>query len=60
MLPPGLSTEPMLGCLGMLEIVCFLLEVGPSCLINHFREVIPIFMVKLHGLAFLEEEASGE
>lgn len=50
----------MLGCLGMLEIVCFLLEVGPGCLINHFREVIPIFMVKLHGLAFLEEEASGE
>lgn len=30
-LPSGLSTEPSLGCLGMLEMVCFLLKLGPSC-----------------------------
>lgn len=59
-LPSGLSTEPRLGCLGMLEMVCFLLKLGPNCLINHFREVIPIFMIKLHSLAFLAEETSGE
>lgn len=44
----------------MLEMVCFLLKLSPSCLINHFREVIPIFLVKLHSLAFLVEETSGE
>lgn len=59
-LPSRLSTEPRLGCLGMLEMVCFPLKLGPNCLINHFREVIPIFMVKLHSLAFPAEETSGE